>query len=51
VKKTRSAIVRLLGLALIGTSCITLLNIPEFPTYNWLIALSILTGLLILLDW
>jgi hypothetical protein len=51
MKKTRSLIVRLLGFALIATSCVTLLNIPELPAVNWLVGLSFLTGLLILLDW
>ncbi|MGH2522697.1 MAG: hypothetical protein ACRDH2_09375 [Anaerolineales bacterium] len=51
MKQTRGMLMRLLGFALIGTSCATLLNVPELPSLNWLIALSILTGLLILLDW
>jgi len=51
VKKGRTLIMRLLAFALIATSCVTLLNIPELLAYNWLVALSFLTGLLILLDW
>jgi hypothetical protein len=49
----KKLIIRVAGIALIVTALSSLLNvnIPGVPTYTVLIALAIVTGILVLLDW